>query len=402
MDNANRKPRVAFVTSHPIQYQVPVFRFLAERSDLEFETIFAMLPDAAKQGDGFGVEFEWDIPLLEGFQYHVLQNRSKMPSVTSFKGCDTPDIGRIFRERKYDIVFVNGWVVKTCLQALWACKMLGLPIGVRCEANHLRPRAWWKRALQRQLVRRFDAFLPIGNANREFYASYGISAERMFSSPYCVDNNRFAKAATKAQEQRDSIRDHWRIPRDSCCFLYCGKFESKKHPLQLIESFLNSNFRQSNSRLLMVGDGELRHSCEALVRAKLGNTFVASESPVVFAGFLNQSQIVDAYIASDMLLMPSNHGETWGLVVNEAFSCGRPAIVSSLVGCSKDLILEGHTGHIFPYGDWDRLTELISNCSLSLAKLEKMGNNAREHIVSYGPIKAADGIANATHWLMNR
>ena len=59
-------PHVVFVTSHPIQYQVPVFRHLAERHDLDFQILLAMLPDATAQGTGQGVRFEWDIPLLDG------------------------------------------------------------------------------------------------------------------------------------------------------------------------------------------------------------------------------------------------------------------------------------------------------------------------------------------------
>ena len=36
--------------------------------------LFCHLPDAKQQGDGFGVEFEWDVPLMEGYQYVVLEN----------------------------------------------------------------------------------------------------------------------------------------------------------------------------------------------------------------------------------------------------------------------------------------------------------------------------------------
>jgi hypothetical protein len=50
-ENQISVPRVAFVTSHPIQYHVPVFRCLAARTDIEFIVLFAMLPDAsAKAG----------------------------------------------------------------------------------------------------------------------------------------------------------------------------------------------------------------------------------------------------------------------------------------------------------------------------------------------------------------
>ncbi|MFO1095502.1 MAG: hypothetical protein U0992_19690 [Planctomycetaceae bacterium] len=56
--------RLGFLTTHPIQYQAPVFRALAQEPDVEFTALFAMLPDAKQQGDGFGVGFQWDVPLL--------------------------------------------------------------------------------------------------------------------------------------------------------------------------------------------------------------------------------------------------------------------------------------------------------------------------------------------------
>ncbi len=118
--------RVVFVTSHPIQYQVPVFRHLAAMPDIELTVLFAMIPDSAAQGSGFGVEFEWDIPLLAGYQYQVLENVAATPSVVQFSGCDTPGIFQGLKEMQPDAVIVNGWVVKTCLQALWACKRLGI------------------------------------------------------------------------------------------------------------------------------------------------------------------------------------------------------------------------------------------------------------------------------------
>ena len=37
--------RLGFLTTHPIQYQVPIFRLLAQRSDLEFAALFCELPD---------------------------------------------------------------------------------------------------------------------------------------------------------------------------------------------------------------------------------------------------------------------------------------------------------------------------------------------------------------------
>jgi len=402
LHSAVQRPlRVAFVTSHPIQYQVPVFRCLAARKDIEFTVLFAMLPDAAAQGAGFGVAFEWDIPLLEGYQYRILKNVSKSPGVTHFSGCDTPEVQSVLRELEIDVVVVNGWVVKTCLQALWACKRLGIPCIVRGEANNLRKRSWWKRILQRQLVRRYDAFLPIGRANREFYRSHGIPESRMFDAPYCVENDRFARAAVIAESHRSELRAQWNIPEDAVCFLYCGKFEHKKHPVELVEAFLRAHQSVRASQephrpihLLMVGDGELRATCESLVPSVLTSRH-SSLAAVTFTGFLNQTEIVNAYVAADVLVLPSDAGETWGLVANEAMACGIPAIVSDHVGCASDLIVSGKTGWTFTMGDWDELSMRFSEIGGACCSLSNMKMECQKHVRGYSPEIAAEGILRA-------
>ena len=49
--------------------------------------------------------------------------------------------------------------------------------------------------LQKQLVRRYDAYLAIGTANREFYRGYGVSDQQIFDAHYCIENARFEQAA---------------------------------------------------------------------------------------------------------------------------------------------------------------------------------------------------------------
>ena len=41
--------RVAFVTTHPIQYQAPIFRLLAERPEVDLTVLFCQIPDQAMQ-----------------------------------------------------------------------------------------------------------------------------------------------------------------------------------------------------------------------------------------------------------------------------------------------------------------------------------------------------------------
>jgi glycosyltransferase involved in cell wall biosynthesis len=383
--------KVAFVTSHPIQYQAPVFREIAQRAAFDFEVLFAMLPDAATQGADFGVAFEWDVPLLRGYRYRVLKNVSRQPSVTQFRGCDTPELYSLFRRERFDAVVVNGWVVKSCLQALAGCRRAGVPCLVRGEANDLRNRRWWVQWLQARLVRQYAGCLAIGSANRQFYIARGVNPENIFSAPYCIDAELFRQAANP--ELRRSARNRWGIPESAVCFLYSGKFVEKKHPVELLHAFANSDARHS-AVLLCVGDGPLKSDCERLANEQ--------SLPVRFAGFLNQTEMVGAYAACDCLVMPSDAGETWGLVVNEAMTAGKPALVSDLVGCQADLVTPGVTGGVFPFGNWSELSRQLAELACDQPRLDKMGAAAAERIVSYSPKVAADGIVSAVETVVQR
>jgi len=370
--------RVGLFTTHPVQYQVPWYRALGAHPDVDLTVFYCMLPDARQQGEGFGVAFQWDIPLLEGYRYEVLANRARRPSVIRFSGCDTPEIEDRVRDGGFDAFIVNGWVVKACLQALRACRRRGVPCIVRGESNALRPRPAWKRFLHRRLLRRYSAFLSIGKSNRDFYLANGVPEEKIFFAPYCVENERFAAAAETLGPHRSRLRADWAIPPDAYTFLFCGKFVEKKRPLDLLaalEIACRSGRCDRPLHLLLVGEGDLASACRREAAAK--------RLPVTFAGFLNQSEIPRAYAAADCLILPSDYGETWGLVVNEAMACGLPAVVSDRVGCRPDLVLPGRTGEVFPFGDVRALAAIMVEFAADPEASQRLGRAARAHVATY-------------------
>jgi glycosyltransferase involved in cell wall biosynthesis len=90
--------------------------------------------------------------------------------------------------------------------------------------------------------------------------------------------------------------------------------------------------------------------------------------------------------------MPST-SEPWGLVVNEAMTCGIPVLCSPKVGAAQDLVIEDSTGFqcesVKDY-EW-HIRKLISNRS----KLADMGRNCREVIKNFSPQTCANGFVNA-------
>ncbi len=382
------KLRLAIVETHPIQYKAPLFRMLAAHPGLDPVVLYAMIPDAEQQGTGFDVPFAWDVPLLDGYRYEVLENRAQHPALNRFGGCDTPGIHEWLKKNQPDAVLVNGWVVKTCLQTLWACKRLGIPCLVRGEANLLRPRAAWKHVLHRLLVRRYDAWLAIGSANRDFYRFHRCPEDRIFFAPYAVDNDFFAAQAEARLTRRHALRESFSVPPDAVVFLFVGKLVAKKRPADLLNAMarLPADLRP-RAHALFAGDGPLRGECERLAREQ--------GLSATFAGFLNQSRLPDAYAAADVLVLPSDAGETWGLVVNEAMASGRPAAGSRSAGCCADLVVEGETGQSFDCADVPALAGILAGYLRDPALAAVQGRNAARHIQSYGYDAVINGVLAA-------
>jgi glycosyltransferase involved in cell wall biosynthesis len=338
--------RVAIVATHPIQYHDPWFCQLAANPDLDV-------------------------------------------------GCNTPEIFDALRGWRPQVAILTGWHSLMMVQALWACVRLRIPRIVRGESNALRPRPAVKRAGHRALLRFFDRFLAIGEANRTFYANAGVPEDRIFPCPYFVDNERFAARAAELEPERVRLRAEWRIPERAFCLLFAGKLVPKKAPLDLLRAIARARGHGASVHLLVVGTGELMGEAKALA---------ASESlPVSFAGFLNQSDIPKAYVAADCLVLPSEAGETWGLVVNEAMACGIPAIVSDRVGCGPDLVTEGRTGAVFPFGDIDALARKMTNFASDAGRVKALGEAARHRVkTDYSVDRAVAGTLAAIRSAVER
>lgn len=122
--------------------------------------------------------------------------------------------------------------------------------------------------------------------------------------------------------------------------------------------------------------------------------------PAHFHGFANQSELPAIYAAADVIVLPSDARETWGLVINEAMACGVPAVVSDTVGCGPDLVERGLTGAVFPLGDLAALARGIN--SVLAFDRDRTRRALAERMETYSPTRAAQGIAGAAAALKSR
>jgi glycosyltransferase involved in cell wall biosynthesis len=357
---------LAILTTHPIQYQVPVWKQLARNGNIPFKVFYMSDQGLEARFDaGFGKSLAWDIDLLGGYESEFLDTY-KGPRFDSFWSLRLKHgFGHALRKMRAEVLWIQGWQVAAYWQAVFQARRAGTKVWVRGETNARSNTGGSgrqvKRRLLRQLLRCVDRFLYIGEANRQFYLEQGIDNDRLVPAPYCVDNTRFAAAAAAVRTDRHHIRAEWGIPAEAFCFLFAGKFLAKKRPFDLIEAtrHLQRAFPRKKIHLLWVGTGELgaklRRACHVCLDAESDERIGASTGyngpNASFVGFLNQSEISRAYVAADCLVLPSDAQETWGLVVNEAMASGLPCIVSDACGCREDLVEPIQPNLCYPVGD---------------------------------------------------
>ncbi|HET7183574.1 MAG TPA: glycosyltransferase family 4 protein [Terriglobales bacterium] len=389
--------RIAIVATHPIQYQAHWFRALAAHPDLDLEVFFCHYATPKEQAEaGFGVEFDWDIPLLDGYPHRFLKNIATTPSLDHFGGLDTPEIRDLIRQCRLDAVINCGWNRKSYWQSIFACRQSGTPVMVRSD-SHLhteRPAltAAAKWPVYRLFIPRMDACLAVGQWARDYFLHYGARRDRIFLVPHSIDERWFGEHVARLLPQRAQTRAEWRLPPDCVVFLWAAKFIGQKRPLDFLRALELAARSGIRVHGLMAGDGPLRAEAEAFARER--------GAPVTFTGFLNQSEMVKAYVACDALDLTSG-GETWGLVVNEAMACSRPCIVSDKVGCGPDLITPS-TGATYPAGHVEALLARMASFAADRERLRRMGEAAARRVAEYSTAVAVSGVVEAVHSVRRR
>lgn len=124
--------------------------------------------------------------------------------------------------------------------------------------------------------------------------------------------------------------------------------------------------------LLVVGDGPEAETLQARAR-ELGLA-----EHVQFAGF--QPQPLPWIAAMDIVVLAS---EKEGLprVLLEAMLLSKPVIASAVVG-SKELVVDGDTGLLYPFGDIDRLAQAMATLAADPALRIRMGVQGRKRVES--------------------
>src|SRR5579863_197912 len=189
--------RLAYFVSHPIQYQAPLLRRIAQQPDIDLTTFFSS--DSSVRGyhdKGFGVRVQWDVPLLEGYKHEFLPRIRDTDNPTQFAKPINWGIFKRLRRGRFDAVWVFGYSRLACLQAMLAARFLGIPVMISGDSNLSTRRRPAHVRLAKRMIAPFlkgliHCAITIGELNESYWKHYLGPKCPTFRMPYSVDNDFF-------------------------------------------------------------------------------------------------------------------------------------------------------------------------------------------------------------------
>lgn len=390
----SRRVRLAYLVSHPIQYQAPLLRRIAQEPGIDLTVFFGSnfsLKGYSDKGFG-GVDVRWDVPLVEGYKHEFLPVLRDNATVGPTAPINSGILRRLRRgpgadDGPFDLLWVHGYASVNALHGILAANALGIPVLLRAESTLIdRSRSQLKLLAKklffkwlRQVV---DGVLPIGTLNARYWQHYLGGEFPAWTMPYAVDNAYFRERSLAAVEGRAALQAEFNLDPARPVILFASKLQERKRCIDLLEAYLQLAAKPGEGPrpyLLIVGDGEERAALES--RAALAAPESGGEG-IRFCGFRNQSELPRFFDLATVFVLPSRH-EPWGLIVNEVMNAARPVILSDDVGCQPDLVTDGVEGHVFPVGDVAALAAALRNVLEVPGAASRMGQLALDRITHW-------------------
>jgi len=371
--------RLVLITEIIAPYRIPVFNALARRPELDLHVIFlAETDEALRQWRVYMDEIHFSYQILPSWRWragkhNLLMNRGLLPALNKLKP---------------QVIICGGYSYVASWEALLWARRYRVEFVLWSESNgyDTRKQRPWVEALKTYFLRRCDRFVVPGKASFEYLRLLGSPSARILTAPNAVHNSWFRAAAENATLHAHELRQKLRLP--SRFILFVGRLVPEKGVFDLLAAYakLDSGVR-SEVGLVFAGDG--------ISRAELTKRAAQITPGVVcFPGFAQREDLAALYTLADLLVLPT-HSDPWGLVVNEAMACGLPIIVSSVAGCSADLVENGWNGYVVPLQDSEKLSAAIDSLVRHPELRQQMSARSLERIRIFSPEACAEGLAAA-------
>ena len=238
------------------------------------------------------------------------------------------------------------------------------------EFDPVRTRAY--REIERNLARTTDALVAVSPEVRDELVEVGVAPATRFAVVRLgIElSERMAGASDGA-----TLRASLGIPRDRFCVGWVARMSAVKQPEDVLLTIRGLRDRGVDAALILIGDGPERAGLEKRARS------LDLVEGVHFVGF--QNDVGPWFHAFDVLLLTSR-SEGTPVSAIETLASGRP-VVATDVGGTRDVVRDGVSGFLVPFGDVNAGAERLERLARDPALRARMGTAGQAvALSSYG------------------
>lgn len=253
-------------------------------------------------------------------------------------------LNRFIKSLQPDVVVIQS--LDFPLQVMWLRLTLGRQVKIMAQNHAERPANGLKKQLQRLADNYIDAYV---------FASYSMGVEWV-----AAGNLASASKIHEAMEvssvfypvNGEIAKQHTGV-KGNPVFLWIGRLNENKDPLNVVKAFLRFTQQEPNARLYMIyHTDELLPDIQALLatQSELAHT-------VILIGKVAHTNLLYWFNSADFIISGS-HYEGSGAAVCEAMSCGCVPVVTDILSF-RMITNNGDCGILYPPGNEDALLEAL-------------------------------------------
>ena len=327
--------RVLFLTNIPSPYRVDFFNQLGKECDL------TVLFERDKASDR---DAKWVSNNAKNYKEIFLKGR-KLNS----DGAISFDVIKWLNVKKFDIFVIGGYSTPTGMLAIQYLKFKKIPFVLNSDGGFIKKDKKMKYLIKKYFISSAKWWLSTGETTTEYLVHYGAKKEDTFVYPFTSIKEEDVITDDLCEKEKLKIRQNLGIKHDKVA-ISVGQLIHRKGYDLLINEWKNMD---KDWILLIIGSGKDKEVLQKLI---LKNGI----KNIRLIDFKQKEELKEYYLASDIFILPTRE-DIWGLVVNEAMSCGLPVITTDKCISGKVLIIPGVTGEIISLDEMNRLKDVIYN-----------------------------------------
>jgi glycosyltransferase involved in cell wall biosynthesis len=272
---------------------------------------------------------------------------------------------KIAREYRPQIIIAHGGDTFRYVSLLKFTRRTRAYAIYKCTGYPLETSLNFKGYISRFLLQPFDTIVCIGKiCQRQFIRHYHLTSDKVISIEEGIDQSSFA--SLDRARKRLEIRKTLGIQPEELILINVGGLSPVKNQMELISLVAALHETGIPVHQLIAGAGELKGALEEDIR-RVGLQH--------FVHLLGERDDVLSLLAASDLFVLSSRTEGMPLVLMEAGLARLPSVAYNVGGIS-DVIEDGRTGLLVPFGDFQKLVEAVSALCWDPARRKIMGEAA--------------------------